>query len=53
MENILLNILKEYKKGHKLISNSTMNFVQTLLGLDEKLDERTIMRVLLVGAYLL
>jgi len=53
MENILLTILKEYKKGHKLISSSTMNFVQTLLGLDEKLDERMIMGVLLVGAYLL
>ncbi len=53
MENILSNILKEYKKGHKLIFNSTMNFVQTLLGLDEKLDERMIMGILLVGAYLL
>jgi uncharacterized membrane protein YqhA len=53
MENMLSNILKEYKMGHKLISNSTINFVQTFLGLDEKLDERMIMGVLLVGAYLL
>lgn len=53
MEKNLLNILKEYKKGHNLISNSTTNFVQTLLGLDEKLDERMIMGVLLVGVYLL
>jgi hypothetical protein len=53
MENILLNILKEYKRGNQLICNSTITFVQTLLVFDEKLDEIMIMGVLLAGAYLL
>jgi hypothetical protein len=52
IENSLSNILKEYRKGNKIVAHSTTkDFVEILLGLDEKLDERSIMGVLTVRVH--
>jgi hypothetical protein len=52
MENNLSNILKEYRKGNKLVFDSTAkDFVQVLLNLDEKLDDTSIMAILGVCAF--
>lgn len=49
IDNSLSNILKEYRKGNKTIVDSTMaNFVEILLNLDKKLDDKSIMGVLSV-----
>jgi hypothetical protein len=49
IDNSLSNILKEYRKGNKVIVDSTMaNFVEILLNLDKKLDDKSIMGVLSV-----
>jgi hypothetical protein len=49
IDNSLSNILKEYRKGNKAIVDSTMaNFVEILLNLDKKLDDKSIMGVLSV-----
>jgi len=51
-ESYLLNILKEYRKGNKLVVDSIMtNLVDILLSLDEKLDDKSMMRILTVCAY--
>jgi hypothetical protein len=51
-ESYLLNILKEYLKGNKLVVDSiTTNFVDILLSLDEKLDDKSMMGNLTVCAY--
>lgn len=51
LENNLSNILKEYRKGNKLVFDSTVKyFVQVLLSLDEKLDDTSIMAILVVCA---
>jgi hypothetical protein len=51
-ESYLLNILKEYQKGNKLVVDSiTTNFVDILLSLDEKLDDKSMMGILMVCAY--
>ncbi|CAK9260332.1 unnamed protein product [Sphagnum jensenii] len=43
MENQVASILKEYKKGNKMVVNSNVkDFVEILLSLDEKLDDTTI-----------
>lgn len=47
IDNSLSNILKEYRKGNKAIIDSTVaNFVEILLNLDKKLDDKSIMGVL-------
>jgi hypothetical protein len=52
VENYLLNILKEYQKGNKLVVDSiTTNFVDILLNLDEKLDDKSMIVILTVCAY--
>jgi hypothetical protein len=52
IENSLSNILKEYRKGNKIVADSTTkDFVEILLGLDEKLDERSTMGVLTVRVH--
>jgi hypothetical protein len=52
LENNLSNILKEYRKGNKLVFDSTAkSFVQVLLNLDEKLDDKSIMATLMVCAF--
>jgi hypothetical protein len=52
VESYLLNILKEYRKGNKLVVDSiTTNFVDILLSLDEKLDDKSMMGILTVCAY--
>jgi hypothetical protein len=49
MENSLSKILNEYRNKKKMVVDSIVpNFVETLLNYDEKLDERSIMGVLLV-----
>jgi len=54
MENNLSNILKEYQKGNKLVFDSTAkDFLQVLLNLDEKLDDKSIMAILWVRAFIL
>lgn len=51
-ESYLLNILKEYRKGNKLVVDSiTTNFVDIWLSLDEKLDDKSMMGILMVCAY--
>jgi len=43
MNNQVVRILKEYKKGNKMVVNSNVkDFVEILLSLDEKLDDATI-----------
>jgi hypothetical protein len=52
LENHLSNILKEYRKGNKLVFDSTVKyFVQVLLNLDEKLNDASIMAILVVCAF--
>jgi hypothetical protein len=52
VENYLLNILKEYRKGNKLVVDSIMtNFVDILLNLDEKLDDKSMIVILTICAY--
>jgi hypothetical protein len=52
IENSLSNILKEYRKGNKIVAHSTTkDFVEILLGLDEKLDERSTMGILTVRVH--
>jgi cytochrome P450 len=47
LENNLSNILKEYRKGNKLVFDSTVKyFIQVLLNLDKKLDDTSIMAIL-------
>jgi cytochrome P450 len=47
MENQVASILKEYKKGKKMVVNSNVkDFVEILLSLDEKLDDATIKSLL-------
>jgi hypothetical protein len=52
LENNLSNILKAYREGNKLVFDSTVKyFVQVLLNLDEKLDDTSIMAILVVCAF--
>ncbi len=52
LENNLSNILKEYRNGNKLVFDSTGKyFVQVLLNLEEKLDDTSIMAILVVCAF--
>jgi hypothetical protein len=39
MENQVTCILKEYKKGNKVVNSYVKDFVEILLSLDEKLDD--------------
>jgi len=51
-ESYLLNIFKEYRKGNKLVVDSIMtNFVDILLSLDEKLDDKSMIGILTICAY--
>jgi cytochrome P450 len=52
IKKILSKILKEYRKGNKVLANSTStDFVEILLSLDERLDDKSIMGVLTVCEY--
>ncbi len=52
MENQVASILKEYKKGNKMVVNSSIkDFVEILLSLDEKLDDATIKSLMVVRPY--
>ncbi|CAK9854903.1 unnamed protein product, partial [Sphagnum jensenii] len=47
IKKFLSKILKEYRKGNKVLANSTStDFVEILLSLDERLDDKSIMGVL-------
>jgi cytochrome P450 len=49
MEHHVASILKEYKKGNKMVANSNVkDFVEILLNLDEKLDDATIKSIMVV-----
>ncbi len=53
MENQIASILKEYKKGNKMVVNSNVkDFVEILLSLNEKLDDTTIKSLMMVRPYL-
>ncbi len=53
MENQIASILKEYKKGNKMVVNSNVkDFVEILLSLNEKLDDTTIKSLMMVRLYL-
>jgi ribosomal protein L17 len=52
MEHHVASILKEYKKGNKMVANSNVkDFVEILLNLDEKLDDATIKSIMVVCPY--
>jgi hypothetical protein len=52
IKKFLSKILKEYRKGNKVLANSTStDFVEILLSLDERLDDKSIMGVLTVCKY--
>jgi cytochrome P450 len=52
MEHHVASILKEYKKGNKVVANSNVkDFVEILLNLDEKLDDATIKSIMVVCPY--
>jgi hypothetical protein len=52
IKKFLSKILKEYRKGNKVLANSTStDFVEILLSLDERLDDKSIMGVLTVCEY--
>ncbi len=52
MKKQVARILKEYKKGNKMIVNSNVkDFVEILLSLDEKLDDTTIKSLMVVCPY--
>jgi hypothetical protein len=52
MENQVARILKEYKKGNKMVVNSNVkDFVEILLSLDEKLDDTIVKSLVMVHPY--
>jgi hypothetical protein len=51
MESCLSKILMEYRKGNKMVDDfTTTNFVEILLNLDEKLEDKAIMGIIGVCA---
>jgi len=53
MDTHLLKILKEYQEKNKMVTNSTIkDFDEILLNYNEKLDETSIMAILVVCAYI-
>jgi len=52
IKKFLSKILKQYRKGNKVLANSTStNFVEILLSLNERLDDKSIMRLLTICEY--
>jgi cytochrome P450 len=52
MEHYVESILKEYKKGNKMVTNSNVkDFIEVLLNFDEKLDDATIKSIMVVCPY--
>jgi hypothetical protein len=53
MDTHLLQILKEYQEKNKMVANSTIkDFYEILLDCNEKLDETSIMAILVIHAYI-